>query len=152
MRGTGNESGNIEAPEGSRKKKKRVGRGDGSGHGGTAGKGAKGQNARSGHSVRPNFEGGQMPLTRRIPKRGFKNPMRRIIAIVNIEQLKGFPQGALVDRDTLTAVGLVSGRVDGVKVLGNGEINFPLSLKVDRVSRGAREKIEAAGGTIVEVG
>ena len=128
-----------------------VGRGDGSGHGGTAGKGAKGQNARSGHSVRPNFEGGQMPLTRRIPKRGFKNPMRRIIAIVNIEQLKGFPQGALVDRDTLTAVGLVSGRVDEVKVLGNGEINFPLSLKVDRVSRGAREKIEAAGGTIVEV-
>jgi large subunit ribosomal protein L15 len=143
--------GTLRPPEGSRKKKKRVGRGDGSGHGGTAGKGAKGQNARSGHSVRPNFEGGQMPLTRRIPKRGFKNPMRRIIAIVNIEQLKGFAQGALVDRDTLTAVGLVSGRVDGVKVLGNGEINFPLSLKVDRVSRGAREKIEAAGGTIVEV-
>lgn len=143
--------GTLRPPEGSRKKKKRVGRGDGSGHGGTAGKGAKGQNARSGHSVRPNFEGGQMPLTRRMPKRGFKNPMRRIIAIVNIEQLKGFTQGALVDRDTLTAVGLVSGRVDGVKVLGNGEINFPLSLKVDRVSRGAREKIEAAGGTIVEV-
>jgi large subunit ribosomal protein L15 len=143
--------GTLRPPEGSRKKKKRVGRGDGSGHGGTAGKGAKGQNARSGHSVRPNFEGGQMPLTRRMPKRGFKNPMRRIIAIVNIEQLKGFAQGALVDRDTLTAVGLVSGRVDGVKVLGNGEINFPLSLKVDRVSRGAREKIEAAGGTIVEV-
>jgi large subunit ribosomal protein L15 len=143
--------GTLKPPEGSRKKKKRVGRGDGSGHGGTAGKGAKGQNARSGHSVRPNFEGGQMPLTRRMPKRGFKNPMRRIIAIVNIEQLKGFTQGALVDRDTLTAVGLVSGRVDEVKVLGNGEINFPLSLKVDRVSRGAREKIEAAGGTIVEV-
>ena len=143
--------GTLRPPEGSRKKKKRVGRGDGSGHGGTAGKGAKGQNARSGHSVRPNFEGGQMPLTRRMPKRGFKNPMRRIIAIVNIEQLKGFAQGALVDRDTLTAVGLVSGRVDGVKVLGNGEIKFPLSLKVDRVSRGAREKIEAAGGTIVEV-
>ena len=143
--------GTLRPPEGSRKKKKRVGRGDGSGHGGTAGKGAKGQNARSGHSVRPNFEGGQMPLTRRLPKRGFKNPMRRIIAIVNIEQLKGFAQGALVDRDTLTAVGLVSGRVDGVKVLGNGEIKFPLSLKVDRVSRGAREKIKAAGGTIVEV-
>jgi len=143
--------GTLRAPEGSRKKKKRVGRGDGSGHGGTAGKGAKGQNARSGHSVRPNFEGGQMPLTRRMPKRGFKNPMRRIIAIVNIEQLKGFAQGALVDRDTLAAVGLVSGRVDGIKVLGNGEINFPLSINVDRVSRGAREKIEAAGGTIIEV-
>jgi large subunit ribosomal protein L15 len=143
--------GTLKPPEGSRKKKKRVGRGDGSGHGGTAGKGAKGQNARSGHSVRPNFEGGQMPLTRRMPKRGFKNPMRRIIAIVNIEQLKGFTQGALVDRDTLVAVGLVPGKADGVKVLGNGEINFPLSVNVDSVSRGAREKIEAAGGTIIEV-
>ncbi|MCX5821842.1 MAG: 50S ribosomal protein L15 [Deltaproteobacteria bacterium] len=143
--------GTLKPPEGSRKKKKRVGRGDGSGHGGTAGKGAKGQNARSGHSVRPNFEGGQMPLTRRMPKRGFKNPMRRIIAIVNIEQLKRFQEGSIVDRETLAAFGLVSGRVDGIKVLGNGEINFPLSVNVDRVSRGAREKIEAAGGTIVEV-
>jgi len=143
--------GTLKPPEGSRKKKKRVGRGDGSGHGGTAGKGAKGQNARSGHSVRPNFEGGQMPLTRRMPKRGFKNPMRRIIAIVNIEQLKRFQEGSIVDRETLAAFGLVSGRADGIKVLGNGEINFPLSVKVDSVSRGAREKIEAAGGTIVEV-
>lgn len=143
--------GTLKPPEGSRKKKKRVGRGDGSGHGGTAGKGAKGQNARSGHSVRPNFEGGQMPLTRRMPKRGFKNPTRRIIAIVNIEQLKKFQEGSIVNRETLAAFGLVSGRVDGIKVLGNGEINFPLSVNVDRVSRGAREKIEAAGGTIVEV-
>jgi large subunit ribosomal protein L15 len=143
--------GTLKPPEGSRKKKKRVGRGDGSGHGGTAGKGAKGQNARSGHSVRPNFEGGQMPLTRRMPKRGFKNPMRRIIAIVNIEQLKRFQEGSIVNRETLAAFGLVSGRVDGIKVLGNGEINFPLSVNVDQVSRGAREKIEAAGGNIVEV-
>jgi large subunit ribosomal protein L15 len=143
--------GTLKPPEGSRKKKKRVGRGDGSGHGGTAGKGAKGQNARSGHSVRPNFEGGQMPLTRRMPKRGFKNPMRRIIAIVNIEQLKKFQEGSIVNRETLAAFGLVSGRVDGIKVLGNGEINFPLSVNVDQVSRGAREKIEAAGGNIVEV-
>ena len=143
--------GTLKPPEGSRKKKKRVGRGDGSGHGGTAGKGAKGQNARSGHSVRPNFEGGQMPLTRRMPKRGFRNPTRRIIAIVNIEQLKRFQQGSIVDRETLQAFGLVSGRVDGIKILGNGEINFPLSVNVDSVSRGAREKIEAAGGSIVEV-
>jgi large subunit ribosomal protein L15 len=143
--------GTLKPPEGSRKKKKRVGRGDGSGHGGTSGKGAKGQNARSGHSVRPNFEGGQMPITRRMPKRGFKNPMRRIIAIVNIAQLKGLTQGTLVDKEYLTAVGLVSGRVDGIKVLGNGEINFPLSLKVDMVSRGAKTKIEAAGGKIIEV-
>lgn len=143
--------GTLKAPEGSRKKVKRVGRGDGSGHGGTAGKGAKGQNARSGHSVRPNFEGGQMPVTRKMPKRGFKNPTRRIIAIVNIEKLKRFPEGSMVDRDSLEAVGLVPAKTDGIKVLGNGEINFPLSIKVDWISRGARQKIEAAGGTIVEV-
>jgi large subunit ribosomal protein L15 len=92
-----------------------------------------------------------MPITRRMPKRGFKNPMRRIMAIVNIEQIKIFQAGTVVDRDILTAAGLVSGRVDGIKILGNGEINFPLSVKVDMVSRGARAKIEAAGGTIIEV-
>ena len=141
----------LKPPAGSRKKKKRVGRGDGSGHGGTAGKGAKGQNARSGHSVRPNFEGGQMPLSRRLPKIGFKNPMRRIIATVNIDQLKRFPEGTVVDRETLFTVGLVKRKADGIKVLGNGQIDYPLSLKVDLVSRGARQKIEAAGGTIIEV-
>lgn len=144
--------GTLRPPEGSRKKRKRVGRGDGSGHGGTAGKGAKGQNARSGHSVRPNFEGGQMPLSRRLPKRGFKNPMRRIIATINIEELKRFPEGSLVDREVLSKVGLVTRKADAVKVLGKGEIGFPLSVKVDMISRGAREKIEAAGGSIVEVG
>ena len=92
-----------------------------------------------------------MTITRRMPKRGFKNPMRRVIAIVNIEQMKGFQAGTVVDREMLTAAGLVSGRVDGVKILGNGEINFPLSVKVDLVSRVAREKIEAAGGQIIEV-
>ena len=85
--------GTLKPPEGSRKKRKRVGRGDGSGHGGTSGKGAKGQNARSGHSVRPGFEGGQMPLSRRMPKVGFKNPMRRVIATVNIEALKKISAG-----------------------------------------------------------
>ena len=140
----------LRPPEGSRKKKKRVGRGDGSGHGGTAGKGSKGQNARSGHSVRPSFEGGQMPLSRRLPKRGFKNPLRRIIAAVNIDQLKQFPEGTLVDRETLLTVGLVTRKADGVKVLGRGEISYPLSLKVDMVSVVARQKIEAAGGTILE--
>jgi large subunit ribosomal protein L15 len=142
----------LKPPAGSRKKKKRVGRGDGSGHGGTAGKGSKGQNARSGHSVRPNFEGGQMPLSRRLPKIGFKNPMRRIIATVNIDQLKRFPEGSVVDREILLTVGLVKRKADGIKVLGNGEINYPLSLRVDLVSRGARQKIEDAGGTILEVG
>ncbi len=141
----------LRPPEGSKKKKKRVGRGDGSGHGGTAGKGSKGQNARSGHSVRPSFEGGQMPLSRRLPKRGFKNPMKRIIAAVNIDQLKQFPEGTTVDRETLLTLGLVTRKADGIKILGRGEINFPLSLKVDMVSVGARQKIEAAGGTILEV-
>jgi large subunit ribosomal protein L15 len=141
----------LRPPEGSKKKKKRVGRGDGSGHGGTAGKGAKGQNARSGHGVRPNFEGGQMPLSRRLPKRGFKNPLKRIVATVNIDQLKRFPEGTIIDRGTLLAIGLVARKADGVKVLGRGEINFPLSLRVDMVSEGARQKIEAAGGTILEV-
>jgi len=141
----------LKPPAGSRKKKKRVGRGDGSGHGGTAGKGSKGQNARSGHSVRPGFEGGQMPLSRRLPKIGFKNPMRRVIATVNIDQLKRFPEGSVIDRETLLAVGLVKRKADGIKVLGNGQIDYPLSLKVDLVSSGARRKIEAAGGTIIEV-
>jgi large subunit ribosomal protein L15 len=141
----------LKPPAGSRKKKKRVGRGDGSGHGGTSGKGSKGQNARSGHSVRPGFEGGQMPLSRRLPKIGFKNPMRRIIATVNIDQLKRFPEGSVIDRETLLAVGLVKRKADGIKVLGNGQIDYPLSLKVDLVSSGARQKIEAAGGTIIEV-
>src|SRR4030042_1445184 len=143
--------GTCKPPEGSRKKGKRVGRGDGSGHGGTAGKGAKGQNARSGHSVRPNFEGGQMPLSRRLPKRGFKNPMRRIIATVNITELKRFPEGSVVDRETLLSAGLVKRKAGGVKGLGKGGIGFSLSVEVDRVSRGARQKIEAAGGTIDEV-
>jgi large subunit ribosomal protein L15 len=143
--------GTLTPPKGSRKNRKRVGRGDGSGHGGTAGKGAKGQNARSGHSVRPNFEGGQMPLTRRLPKRGFKNPGRKVIAVVNIKQLKVFAQGSVVNDESLRALGLVAGRVDGVKILGNGEIDYPLSVHVNMVSSGAKQKIEAAGGTIIEV-
>jgi large subunit ribosomal protein L15 len=92
-----------------------------------------------------------MPLSRRIPKRGFKNPTRKVVAIVNIEQLKIFGQGSLVDNDSLKTMGLVAGVFDGIKVLGDGEIDYPLSVKVDMVSRGARQKIEAAGGTIIEV-
>jgi large subunit ribosomal protein L15 len=141
----------LRPPEGSKKKRKRIGRGNGSGHGGTSGKGAKGQNARSGHSVRPTFEGGQMPLARRLPKRGFKNPARRIIATVNVGQLKTFAEGSVVDRESLLAAGLVKRKADGIKILGKGEIGFPLSLKVDSVSEGARVKIQGAGGTIIEV-
>ena len=92
-----------------------------------------------------------MPLSRRLPKIGFKNPMRRIIATISIDQLKRFPEGSVVDRATLLTMGLVKRKADGIKVLGNGEIDYRLSLKVDSVSRGARQKIEAAGGTILEV-
>lgn len=140
----------LKVPQGSRKKKKRVGRGNGSGHGGTSCKGSKGQNARSGGGVRPNFEGGQMPLTRRLPKRGFRNPFRRQVSIVNLEQLKRFPEGAVVSNDDLVRSGLVK-KGDLIKILGKGNIDYPLSLKVDMISRGAREKIEAAGGSIGEV-
>lgn len=143
--------GSLKPPSGSRKKKKRVGRGEGSGHGGTSCRGAKGQNARSGGGVRPGFEGGQMPLSRRLPKRGFRNPFRRKILTVNIGQLKQFPEGSLIDRDALVRAGLVKGRGDGVKILGKGSIDYPLSLKVDMISRGARAKIEAAGGSVIEV-
>ena len=140
---------NLHYAEGSRKNRKKVGRGGA--HGKQSTRGHKGQHSRSGANFRAWFEGGQMPITRRIPKRGFKNPMRRVVAIVNIEQLKGLTPGTLVDRESLTALGLVSGRADGIKILGTGEINFPLSFRVDQVSRGARNKIEAAGGKIVEV-
>ena len=143
--------GTLKPPEGSRKKRKRVGRGDGSGHGGTSCKGHKGQNARSGGGVRPGFEGGQMPLSRRLPKRGFRNPFRREVVIVNIEQLKKFPEGSLIDKDFLISSGLIKTKGDTIKVLGKGDIDYPLSIKVDMISRGAKEKIVNAGGSIIEV-
>jgi large subunit ribosomal protein L15 len=141
----------LKPPAGSRRKRKRVGRGDGSGHGGTSCKGSKGQKARSGGGTRPGFEGGQMPLSRRLPKRGFRNPFRKDIVIVNISQLKKFPAGSIVDEETLIDSGIVKKIGDGIKVLGKGDIGYPLSLKVRMVSRNAKEKIEAAGGSIVEV-
>ena len=143
--------GTLKPPEGSRKKRKRIGRGDGSGHGGTSTKGHKGQNARSGGRVRPGFEGGQMPLSRRLPKRGFRNPFRRNIVIINIDQLKRFPEGSVIDKDALLEAGLVNRIGDGIKVLGKGNIAYPISVKVDMISRGAKDKIEAAGGSVVEV-
>ena len=141
----------LKPPAGSRKKRNRVGRGDGSGHGGTSCKGAKGQNARSGGGVRPGFEGGQMPLARRLPKRGFRNIFRKEIIAINIEQLKGFPAGSVIDEDSLIQAGFVKRRGDGIKILGKGDLDYPLSLRVSMVSRGARSKIEAAGGSIIEV-
>jgi large subunit ribosomal protein L15 len=141
----------LKPPAGSRKKRKRVGRGDGSGHGGTSCKGHKGQNARSGGGTRPGFEGGQMPLARRLPKRGFRNIFRKNIIAVNIEQLNKFPAGSVVDAESLIRAGLVNRKSDGIKLLGRGIIDYPLSVKVDMVSQGARAKIEAAGGSIIEV-
>ena len=141
----------LKPPAGSRKKRKRVGRGDGSGHGGTSCKGHKGQNARSGGGTRPGFEGGQMPLARRLPKRGFRNIFRKNIIAVNIEQLNTFPAGSVVDAESLIRAGLVNRKSDGIKLLGRGIIDYPLSVKVDMVSQGARAKIEAAGGSIIEV-
>ena len=142
--------GTLKPPGGSRKKRKRVGRGDGSGHGGTSCKGHKGQNARSGGGVRPGFEGGQMPLSRRLPKRGFRNPSRKITVTVNLEQLqKKFSEGSVIDKGALVSAGLVKRKGHGIKVLGKGTIGYPVSLRVDMISRGAREKIEAAGGSII---
>jgi large subunit ribosomal protein L15 len=141
----------LKPPAGSRKKRKRIGRGDGSGHGGTSTKGHKGQNARSGGGVRPGFEGGQMPLSRRLPKRGFRNPFRKNIVTINIDQLRRFPEGSVIDRDALLEAGLVKKTGDGVKILGKGDIEYPISVKVDMISRGAKDKIEAAGGSVVEV-
>lgn len=137
---------------GSRHKKKRVGRGPGSGSGKTAARGHKGQKSRSGVSFKPGFEGGQMPLVRRIPKRGFRNALfKRALAIVNLRDLVRFPAQTLVDEEILRQVGLVKGKAEGVKLLGVGEITVPLTVKVLAVSAQAKARIEAAGGQ-VEVG
>ncbi|MDI6727069.1 MAG: 50S ribosomal protein L15 [Smithellaceae bacterium] len=144
--------GSLKPPQGSRKKRKRVGRGDASGHGGTSTRGHKGQKARSGGTVRPGFEGGQMPLSRRVPKRGFRNPFKKVFAVLNIAQLEAFAEGTLVDVDLLLARGLVKGRNPEVKLLARGDISYPLTIKVAATSQAAREKIEAAGGTVIEQG
>ena len=138
----------LKPPEGSRKKRKRVGRGNGSGHGGTSCRGSKGQNSRSGGGVKPGFEGGQMPLTRRLPKRGFRNRFRKDIIAVNIEQLKRFEESSVVDTDALLERGIIKRKGDGIKILGKGDIDYPLTVKVNNISRSAREKIEASGGSV----
>ena len=126
----------------------RRGRGHGSGNGKTAGKGHKGQKARSGGGVRPGFEGGQMPLYRRIPKRGFTNRNSKEIIAINVDVLNRFEDGAEVTVDSLLASGAISKIGDGVKILGNGELTKKLNVKVNAVSETAKTKIEAAGGTV----
>lgn len=133
---------------GSRKNRKKIGRGPGSGMGKTSGKGHKGLKARSGGSVRPGFEGGQMPIYRRLPKRGFFNIFKTNYAVLNVRDLDRFDDGATIDVDALRGAGMVKGRFDGVKLLGEGELTKKFSLKNIAVSKTAKEKIEAAGGTV----
>ena len=136
----------LQPAEGSVKDVKRIGRGHGSGNGKTAGKGHKGQKARSGGSIRPGFEGGQMPLQRRIPKRGFTCINSKNIVAINLALLDVFNDGDVVDIKALQSKGLVSNPRDGVKILGQGEITKKLTVQVNYFSASAKEKIEAAGG------
>jgi large subunit ribosomal protein L15 len=138
---------NLKPRPGAKHRTKRLGIGESSGHGKTSGRGGKGQTARSGGSIRLGFEGGQMPLIRRIPKRGFNNAnFRTIYAIVNVEQLNAFDNGATVTPEALTEAGLADKLFEGVKVLGNGELKKKLTVKAQRFSATAREKITKAGG------
>ena len=138
----------LSPARGSRKTPRRLGRGVGSGRGKTAGRGTKGYNSRSGGGVRPGYEGGQMPLHRRLPKRGFTNIFKKNIAVINVRDLNKFDKGSVVDEAALAAAGLVKGKKDGIKILGHGEIKYSLEVKVDQISKSAREKIEAAGGKV----
>ena len=138
----------LKPAEGSRKVRNRVGRGIGSGNGKTAGKGHKGQNARSGGGVRPGFEGGQNPLFRRLPKRGFTNINRKEYAIVNLDALNRFEDGAEVTAALLLETGIVSNEKAGIKVLGHGTLSKKLTVKAHKFSASAKEAIENAGGTI----
>lgn len=133
---------------GSRKNRKRVGRGPGSGMGKTSTRGHKGLKARAGGNVRPGFEGGQMPIYRRLPKRGFTNIFKKNLAVLNVRDLERFEEGVTIDPEVLYQADMVKGRVDGIKILGTGEVTKKLVLKDLLVSGTAREKIEAAGGSV----
>ena len=138
---------------GSKKKRKRVGRGNGSGHGTYSGRGSKGQKSRSGFKMKPGFEGGQLPLIRRLPrKRGFTNIFRVEYSVVNLDKLSLFEVGSEVTPERLLAAGVVKSLRYPVKILAGGDISYPLSVKADKFSAAARAKIEAAGGTVEEVG
>ncbi|MGH7873539.1 MAG: 50S ribosomal protein L15 [Candidatus Binatia bacterium] len=136
----------LKPASGSNKKRKRVGRGDGSGHGKTSCRGHKGQGARSGGNTKPGFEGGQMPLQRRLPKRGFHNPFRIELAVVNLAQLEPFSAGSEITPESLAEHGLINGKGRQVKILGEGSLSKALTIKAHGFSSSAKEKIEAAGG------
>lgn len=139
---------NLSPQPGSTKQRKRIGRGQGSGQGGTAGRGHKGFKARSGSGIKPGFEGGQMPLQRRLPKKGFNNIFKKECAIVSLADLERFEAGTRVDRDALLAAGLIGKNDKLVKILANGEITKALTIAVDKISDAARQKIVTAGGTV----
>ncbi|HEV2722941.1 MAG TPA: 50S ribosomal protein L15 [Thermoanaerobaculia bacterium] len=141
---------NLKPKKGARHAKKRVGRGQGSGHGKTAGRGEKGQKSRSGFSRLLGFEGGQMPLHRRLPKRGFTNIFKKEYATVNVSELERFDNGATVDEAALRQARLVKGSNDGIKILGDGKLSKKLTVVAAKFSASARKQIEAAGGTCQE--
>ena len=138
----------LKPAEGSKKSSKRVGRGTGSGLGRNSGKGEKGQKSRTGGGVRPGFEGGQMPLYRRLPKRGFTNIFAKEYAVINIDRLNDFDNGTVVTPELLLEKRIISKIKDGVKILGNGEVTKNLTVKASKFSKTAAEKIEAAGGKV----
>lgn len=138
----------LSPAKGSKKKRKRVGRGPGSGHGKTSCRGHKGQKSRSGGGPRLGFEGGQMPLQRRLPKHGFTNIFKKHYSIINVKDLNRFKPNSTLNVEVLKEAGLVKKIKDGIKLLGNGEISHPVVIRVDRVSRTAKEKIQAAGGQV----
>ena len=142
---------NLKPKKGARHAKKRVGRGPGSGHGKTSGRGEKGQKSRSGYSRMLGFEGGQMPLHRRLPKRGFTNIFKKDYVVVNVSDLERFDNGATVDEAALRQVGLVKGQHDGVKILGTGELTRKLTVTATKFSKTAKEIIEKAGGSCQEI-
>lgn len=135
-----------------RKKRWRLGRGESSGSGKTSGKGHKGQKARSGISFSPTFAGGQMPLIRRLPKRGFKNLFKKQFAIVNVKQLNIFKDSDIIDSEKLKAEGIIKKNLDGVKILGDGELSKKLTVKAHKFTKNAIEKIKKAGGTVETIG
>ncbi|MBN2528866.1 MAG: 50S ribosomal protein L15 [Deltaproteobacteria bacterium] len=141
----------LSPPEGARKKRKRIGRGPGSGWGKTAGKGMNGQKARSGGGIARGFEGGQMPLQRRMPKRGFTNIFKKEIIAINVELLDVFSDGDVVDVEALGQKGLISKVADGVKILGKGELTRKLTVRLHNASAGAIEKIQKAGGSFEQI-
>jgi large subunit ribosomal protein L15 len=138
----------LKSPPGANKRVKRVGRGTGSGHGKTSTRGHKGQKARSGGGVRPGFEGGQMPLQRRLPKRGFTNIFKKEYAIVNVRELNSFEDGSEINPEVLLNAGLINSTKDGVKILGDGELEKKLTVRAHKISRQAEEKITARGGRV----